>query len=63
MGDVINLRTARKQRARKQAEQAATTNRTLFGRTRAQKAHDTAEAEKQTRFLDQHRREDAKDEQ
>ncbi|MGA1798324.1 DUF4169 family protein [Sphingomonas sp. 4RDLI-65] len=38
MGEVINLRLARKQRARAEASTRADQNRRLFGRTAAEKA-------------------------
>lgn len=38
MGEVINLRLARKQRARAEASVLADQNRRLFGRTAAEKA-------------------------
>ncbi|KQN08258.1 DUF4169 family protein [Sphingomonas aurantiaca] len=43
MGEVINLRFARKQRARAEASARADQNRQLFGRTTAEKARDAAE--------------------
>jgi hypothetical protein len=36
-GDVVNLRLARKRKAREEAEAAATANRTKFGRTKQEK--------------------------
>jgi len=53
MGDVINLRQARKARDRKAVEQAAAEARALHGRTRAQRKLEKAEAEKLTRAVDQ----------
>ena len=58
MGDVINLRQARKARDRKTAQQAAAEARALHGRTKAQKALEKAEAERLDRAIDQARRED-----
>jgi len=53
MGDVINLRQARKARDRKAVEQAAAEARALHGRTRAQRKLEKAEAEKLSRTVDQ----------
>ena len=53
MGDVINLRQARKARDRKVAEQAAAEARALHGRTKAQRKLEKAEAEKLARTVDQ----------
>lgn len=53
MGDVINLRQARKARDRKAAEQAAAETRALHGRTKGQRKLEKAEADKLTRVVDQ----------
>lgn len=53
MGDVINLRQARKERDRKAAKQAAAEARALHGRTKAQRTLEKAEAEKLSRAVDQ----------
>lgn len=53
MGDVVNLRQARKARDRKAAEQAAAEARALHGRTKAQRKLETGEAEKLARTVDQ----------
>ncbi|MES2422274.1 MAG: DUF4169 family protein [Pseudomonadota bacterium] len=42
MGEVINLRLARKQRARAEAAVRADQNRRVFGRTAAEKAAEAA---------------------
>jgi tRNA-dihydrouridine synthase len=55
MGDVINLRQARKARNRKAAEQAAVEARALHGRTKGQKAVEKAEAERLTKAVEQSR--------
>ena len=55
MGDVINLRQARKARDRKMAEQAAVEARALHGRTKAQRAREKREAERLARAVDQSR--------
>jgi ribonuclease T1 len=56
MGDVINLRLARKARARAEAAKQAAENRARHGRTKAERARDAAEAVRAERHLDQHRR-------
>ena len=53
MGDVINLRQARKARDRNVAEQAAAEARALHGRTKAQRKLEKSEAEKLDRAVDQ----------
>ena len=53
MGDVVNLRQARKARDRKAAEQAAAEARALHGRTKAQRKLEKGEAEKLDRAVDQ----------
>ena len=57
MGEVVNLRKARKAVARKDATQKATENAVKFGRSKARKALDTAVADKATRDLDGKKRE------
>lgn len=57
MGEVVNLRKARKAVARKDATQKATENAVKFGRSKARKALDTAVADKTTRDLDGKKRE------
>ena len=46
MADVINLRRARKEKARRDRNNKAETNRSRFGRTKGQKAIDAAENER-----------------
>jgi hypothetical protein len=55
MGDVINLRTMRKQAKRQQAEQTASANRLAFGRSKADRTKAQVEDDKAQRTLDQHR--------
>ena len=43
MADIVNLRRARKAKARDEAETAAAANRAKFGRSKADKAVQTAE--------------------
>jgi hypothetical protein len=59
MGDVINLRQARKARDRKLAEQAAAEARASHGRTKAQRRLEKAEAEKLARTVDQAKLDDS----
>jgi hypothetical protein len=54
MGDVVNLKAARKARERAEARAKAAARATLFGRSRAEKARETAEAEAAERKLDGH---------
>lgn len=58
MGDLVNLKSARKARARAQKEAEAASNRSLFGRTKADKALQEARAAQIQRTLDQARREE-----
>lgn len=52
MGDVVNLRTARKQRERAIREAEAAANRSRFGRTKGQKHQDADDAARARRDLD-----------
>jgi hypothetical protein len=58
MAEIINLRMARKARARAESAQQAAENRAKFGRSKAEKASERADAERQSRTLDGARRED-----
>lgn len=60
MSNVVNLNKARKLKARKDAEQQAAENRVKFGRTKAQKQFDAAEAASAKAKLDQLKRETPK---
>ncbi|MGB3555115.1 MAG: DUF4169 family protein [Jannaschia sp.] len=53
----VNLGRVRKERARRDAKARADANAVRFGRTKAEKARETAEAEKTRRDLDGHRAE------
>ncbi len=57
MSKIVNLNKARKSRARDTARKQADANAVKFGRTKAEKAKDQAEAEKESRDLDGHKRE------
>jgi hypothetical protein len=54
----VNLNRVRKQKARAEKKARADENAARFGRSKAQKAREEAEAEKARRALDQHRREE-----
>ena len=55
MADVINLRRARKDRARREHEREAAANRQRFGRTKAQKSADQDVRARDRRALDDKR--------
>ena len=52
MGEIVNLRSARKARARREAETTAAANRAKHGRTKAEKTRDAAEAARRESILD-----------
>lgn len=52
MGDIVNLRRARKDKARRERDAEADANRRRFGRTKAEKAGDEAERERARRDVD-----------
>jgi hypothetical protein len=58
MAEIINFNKARKRRALAEANAQAAENRVRFGRTKAQKALDEAEAAEAQRQLDLLKRED-----
>jgi hypothetical protein len=55
--DIVNLRRARKAKARAEREKTATDNRLAFGRSKAEKQLTKAEREREQRAIDAHRRE------
>ena len=55
MAEIINLRQARKQKARVEAEKTAEQNRISFGRTKAERKLTGAERDKAARHIDGHR--------
>ncbi|RIA36857.1 uncharacterized protein DUF4169 [Hephaestia caeni] len=57
MGEVVNLRRARKAKARAERDATAAANRAAFGRTRAEKASAKAEIDRRERNLDGNKRE------
>jgi hypothetical protein len=61
MAEVVNLRLARKQAKRRQAEQEAAERRLAHGRSKADKALQRARSEQAERALDRHRRESGDD--
>ncbi|OQW80527.1 MAG: DUF4169 domain-containing protein [Proteobacteria bacterium ST_bin14] len=58
MSDVVNLRLARKAKARVTAEATASANRAAFGRTKAEKSTAATETARTDRVLDGARREE-----
>lgn len=56
MGEVVNLRRARKSRDRRDAEMKAQENRTAFGRPKDERALTTALARLDAKKLDAHKR-------
>lgn len=56
MAEVINLRSAKKQAARTAARVRGDENAMKFGRTKAERALEKTRAEKATRDLDGHKR-------
>lgn len=52
MGEVVNLRMARKAKARVAHDTEAQANRAKFGRTKAEKARDLLNKERNARLLD-----------
>jgi len=58
MAEVVNLRSARKGKARAEARAEADENAAKFGRTKAQKAREAAEAERIKAELDGKKRQD-----
>lgn len=57
MAEIVNLRLARKARARNQTAQVAAENRARFGRTKGEKACDAADAARSARAVEGARRE------
>lgn len=52
MGEVVNLRMARKAKKREEAEAQAATNRVAFGRNKAQRQADAQEKARIAKLLD-----------
>ncbi len=57
MADIINLRLARKQKARRDKDQQAAENRALHGRSKAEREKSRAEVEQIRTRVEAHRRE------
>jgi hypothetical protein len=57
MGEVVNLRTVKKQAARRAARSEADANAAKHGRTKAERDLEKARAEKAAKALDAHKRE------
>lgn len=58
MGEIINLKNVRKQKARADKDSQAAQNRVLFGRTKAEKLQQSAEKARADKTIDGHKRED-----
>lgn len=58
MAEIINLRRARKAKARADAARQADANRLAFGRTKAEREVATLDADRARRLLDGAKRED-----
>ncbi len=58
MAEIINLRSARKAKARTEKEAAAEANRLKFGRTKVEKLKDASEKARAEKLIDGHKRED-----
>jgi len=54
--DIVNLRRARKAKARTEHDKQAAENRNAFGRSKAEKAASKAQTDAAARKLDGHRR-------
>ena len=55
MGEIVNLRIARKHAKRRRDAEKAATNRAAFGRPKHERTLDSARSEKARRNLDGHR--------
>jgi hypothetical protein len=58
MADIVNLRKARKRKARDVKDAQATENRIKFGRPKAEKDLEKAKAALESKRIDAHKRED-----
>ncbi len=61
MADIVNLRQARKRKARAEKERVAEQNRALHGRSKADRESDRVMADKAEKFVAGHRREKSGD--
>ena len=55
MGDLVNLRTARKRAKRLEADQRSASNRVAHGHSKAERALTCSQSNKARKDLDQHR--------
>ena len=60
MAEIINLRNARKQKARAAKEVQAAQNRVLFGQTKAEKLRQASEKALADKHIDGHKKDDPK---
>ncbi len=58
MGEIVNLRRARKDRVRAQADRQAQVNRAAFGRSKSERTTSAAQRELAERRIEGHKRED-----
>lgn len=58
MGDLVNLKLARKRKLRAEQDQRAAANRARYGRTKEERKLTEAEQQMAERTLDGHKRED-----
>jgi hypothetical protein len=58
MADIVNLRAVRKRKSREAEKVYAAENRMKFGRTKAEKQLEKAKAERESKNIDAHKRED-----
>jgi hypothetical protein len=61
MGDIVNLRRARKDQARRLRDAEAKVNRAAFGRPKTEKKRTEAEAQRENARLEAHRLERSPD--
>jgi len=57
MAEIVNLRQARKRKARVEKERISSENRVLHGRSKAERRQAEALSEKSASFIEGHRRE------
>jgi hypothetical protein len=55
MGEIINLRKARKRNEKSKDAERAASNRVVHGRTKAERALEAARSEQTRRYLDAHK--------
>ena len=58
MSQIVNLKSFRKEKARKEARALGDSNAAKFGRSKAEKALEAARKEKAAQSLDGHKRDD-----